>query len=458
MPASRRRAWLAAALAGLAWGAATPSLPGVALVWLGAAAGARAVTGQGDAGRGALLGLLWGWGFAGWVPGPWAEAGGEAGWAIRPALALLQAAAGAAVWSVAGAAQARGVGPGLALTLTWAAAAEPLAAALPLPILPANAPGASPITAWPAAVGGLTALCAVPVAAGALPPRAAAATLTAWITVGLALQAAPRGPATTPVALALPDVDPLDAARASTADARAARLRALVRQPAALVVTPETAWPLDPGRAGGAVAAAFHAAWPGDAPPTVLGVHDRDAATNTLLVVAEGARPDRFDKQHRVPLHERAVAGWGAAAFEAGQGPRTLSVAGLRLAPFLCYEDLFPSAWRDALRHDPDLLLAATNDAWTGDGPGSAWHLAATRVAALSTGRWALRPANGGHSAVLDALGRTVWSAAPRGAGRAAVVPVAPRHPALTGAGTSPWLALAALVLLARRPPAPARA
>ena len=77
------------------------------------------------------------------------------------------------------------------------------------------------------------------------------------------------------------------------------------------------------------------------------------------------------------------------------------------IAPFICYEILYPDlvAERSA---GADVLLTISNDAWFGTSAGPLQHFQMTRLRALETGRWLLRGTNNGVTAVVDPHGRVV--------------------------------------------------
>lgn len=102
--------------------------------------------------------------------------------------------------------------------------------------------------------------------------------------------------------------------------------------------------------------------------------------------------------------------------FSPGPGPVVFEVAGVALAPLICYELLFPDVVRRALRAGGTTIVNMTNDYWFGRGLEPQQHLALCRMCAFETGRPIIRATNTGISAVIDAGGavraRTqVWEA-----------------------------------------------
>ena len=82
-----------------------------------------------------------------------------------------------------------------------------------------------------------------------------------------------------------------------------------------------------------------------------------------------------------------------------------LAAGPLTIAPFICYEVLYPELVASR-SHDASVLLTVSNDAWFGTSNGPLQHFQMTRMRALETGRWLLRDTNNGVTAVVDDLGR----------------------------------------------------
>ncbi|MCS6947139.1 MAG: apolipoprotein N-acyltransferase, partial [Steroidobacteraceae bacterium] len=78
---------------------------------------------------------------------------------------------------------------------------------------------------------------------------------------------------------------------------------------------------------------------------------------------------------------------------------------GLLLAASICYEDAYGGAQLAALR-TATALVNVTNDAWFGRSTARYQHLQISRMRALEAGRYLVRAANDGVSAVIDSQGR----------------------------------------------------
>ena len=82
-----------------------------------------------------------------------------------------------------------------------------------------------------------------------------------------------------------------------------------------------------------------------------------------------------------------------------------LSAAGQQLGLTICYEDAFGSSQLAILR-EATLLINVTNNAWYGNSTAPHQHLQISRMRALEAGRYLIRSANDGITAVIDSHGR----------------------------------------------------
>ena len=138
--------------------------------------------------------------------------------------------------------------------------------------------------------------------------------------------------------------------------------------------------------------------------------------------VAESDAPDasfyRYDKHHLVPFGEFIppffrwfidLMNIPLGDFSRGALPQPPWVqAGQRIAPNICYEDLFGEELAVAFR-DPDtaptVLVNLSNIGWFGDTVAIDQHLQISRLRALELGRPMLRATNTGATAVIDHRG-----------------------------------------------------
>ncbi|MDP1907418.1 MAG: apolipoprotein N-acyltransferase, partial [Hyphomicrobium sp.] len=198
-----------------------------------------------------------------------------------------------------------------------------------------------------------------------------------------------------------------------------------------LIVWPEAAMPFRPLDTPAALTAIGEAVPDGahlvagllrveEVPPHATGRARR--VLNSLAAFDSRGQPTAlYDKTHLVPFGEYlpfqvALESIGLeqltrirGGFDVGPTPRPLvRIAGLPpFAPLICYEAIFPGAVVQTSER-PAALLNLTNDGWFGNTTGPRQHLHQTRVRAVEEGLPAIRSANNGISAVIDARGQTV--------------------------------------------------
>ena len=131
--------------------------------------------------------------------------------------------------------------------------------------------------------------------------------------------------------------------------------------------------------------------------------------TNAAVALTAG-QPQSYAKSHLVPFGEYVPPGfsWFLALmnipmsdFSAGaKRQEPLSIAGQRVMPNICYEDLFGE---EIIRALPaaTLLVNLSNTAWFGHSLAQPQHLQISQLRALETGRTMLRATNTGMTAVV---------------------------------------------------------
>lgn len=190
-----------------------------------------------------------------------------------------------------------------------------------------------------------------------------------------------------------------------------------------LVVWPEAAIPTLLEYVGEYLAAVKQAA-DAQGSTVLLGILRLPEGAETLaefqnIVIALTDERQIYVKRHLVPFGEffpvpDFIRSWirymnlpaeDAIPGDAGQPP--FDVAGERVAITICYEDVFGA---EQLHYLPDatLLVNVTNDGWFGDSIAPHQHLQIARVRAAEAGRYLLRAANTGVTAVIDPKGGLV--------------------------------------------------
>lgn len=145
---------------------------------------------------------------------------------------------------------------------------------------------------------------------------------------------------------------------------------------------------------------------------------DGRGAHNGLFLFTPGESEFQFvGKKHLVPFGEYVPA-WipflhklvpGIADFRPTADAGVLQLGGGRFGSLVCYEAIFPEQARQRAR-TAVVLVNVTNDAWYGVTPATWQHLQAARMRAVETGRYLLRAANTGVSAIIAPDGRVVNS------------------------------------------------
>ncbi|OYW94531.1 MAG: hypothetical protein B7Z23_03525 [Pseudomonadales bacterium 32-61-5] len=82
-----------------------------------------------------------------------------------------------------------------------------------------------------------------------------------------------------------------------------------------------------------------------------------------------------------------------------------LQAKGYSIAPFICYEVVYPE-FAASLAAQSDILLTVSNDAWFGRSIGPLQHLQMAQMRALEAGRWMIRATNNGVTVLIDPQGR----------------------------------------------------
>ncbi len=176
----------------------------------------------------------------------------------------------------------------------------------------------------------------------------------------------------------------------------------------------------------------------------------------------------RYDKRHLVPFGEfvpwgfrwfTRVMGIPLGDFDQGEvNPASMQVAGQRVAPNICYEDLFGEELAHRFANEPEaptIFANLSNIGWFGKTIAVNQHLNISRMRALEFERPMLRATNTGATAIIDHQGRVTAQLAPhqegvlqgRVQGRLGLTPYA-RWVSYAGLWPLGGLALAAFALV----------
>jgi apolipoprotein N-acyltransferase len=210
--------------------------------------------------------------------------------------------------------------------------------------------------------------------------------------------------------------------------------QALLAAPADLVMAPETSVPLslqqlDEFSPGYWQGLRRHFMQPGRAALVGVPLGDTDKGyTNSVAGLTEGLSPSggaqfqyRYDKEHLVPFGEFIPSGFRwftnlmnipLGDFERGvKVPASFAVGAQRLAPNICYEDLFGEElarrFNDS-QNAPTIFANVSNIGWFGPSTITVQHLHISRLRTLEFQRPMLRATNTGATAVIDHLGHVI--------------------------------------------------
>ncbi|WP_353234929.1 apolipoprotein N-acyltransferase [Diaphorobacter ruginosibacter] len=199
---------------------------------------------------------------------------------------------------------------------------------------------------------------------------------------------------------------------------------------ATLVVAPETAIPLLPKQlpSGYLDMVTERYVRPGGDQALLVGIPLGDFTngyTNSVLGFAPGQQPYEYDKHHLVPFGEfippffrwfTELMSIPLGDFNRGPvGQPSFLFQDQRIAPNICYEDLFGEELGARFVDPaaaPTLMVNLSNIGWFGDSLAIDQHLAISRLRALEFERPMVRATNTGATAVIDHRGQVTHSLA----------------------------------------------
>jgi apolipoprotein N-acyltransferase len=187
---------------------------------------------------------------------------------------------------------------------------------------------------------------------------------------------------------------------------------------AALVVAPETAIPLLPQQLPEGYLQGLVEHFQSGGQAALVGIplgSYEEGYTNSVIGVKPGAPMYRFDKHHLVPFGEfiPPLFRWFTdllhiplGDFNRGAvGQPSFAWQGQRLAPNICYEDLFGEELAARFREPaaaPTIFVNMSNIGWFGNTIAIDQHLQISRMRALEFDRPVIRATNTGATAIVD--------------------------------------------------------
>jgi apolipoprotein N-acyltransferase len=196
-----------------------------------------------------------------------------------------------------------------------------------------------------------------------------------------------------------------------------------------LVLAPETALPLLPEDLPAGYWASLRAHFDAGPVHALFGMPLGDAVggyTNSAVGLAPGGRQYRYDKHHLVPFGEFIPLGfrWFVDLMKMPLGDfnrgvvaaPSFQVRELRVAPNICYEDLFGEDLAAGFvdpHAAPHVLANLSNIGWFGQSVAVQQHLQISRLRALELQRPMLRATNTGATVIIDHQGTVTHALEP---------------------------------------------
>ena len=93
-----------------------------------------------------------------------------------------------------------------------------------------------------------------------------------------------------------------------------------------------------------------------------------------------------------------------------GESAVVVDTGDFKVGTFICYESVVPHIIRENTEQGAELLVMVTNDSWFGDSAALTQHLSHAKLRACENGRYVLRAANTGITAVISPTGEVLCS------------------------------------------------
>ncbi|MDP4133911.1 MAG: apolipoprotein N-acyltransferase, partial [Bacillota bacterium] len=150
-------------------------------------------------------------------------------------------------------------------------------------------------------------------------------------------------------------------------------------------------------------------------------LYEKDSSTYTALYLFDSDKKYTYFKRHLVPFGEY-VPGYNIAhrlfptlldnlyftgALTPGLDSKPLNSKNLSLGCIVCFDSIFPSYTRETVSKGSNVLCISTNDSWFSGNAGEV-HLKHSILRSVETGRYAIRSASTGISAIIDDKGHVL--------------------------------------------------
>ncbi|MEO0151095.1 MAG: apolipoprotein N-acyltransferase [candidate division WOR-3 bacterium] len=156
--------------------------------------------------------------------------------------------------------------------------------------------------------------------------------------------------------------------------------------------------------------------------PILMGnvrVEDKNFYNSALLIDTVGKIVDYYDKVHIVPFGENLPfyeylpdfirnLDLGQGNYSKGKAFKPINFKNYKIGVMICYESIFPEISRSFIKNNAQLLFVITNDGWFGPSAGPIEHYLFSRLRAIETGKYIVRSAKTGISAIIDDKGNVI--------------------------------------------------
>lgn len=157
----------------------------------------------------------------------------------------------------------------------------------------------------------------------------------------------------------------------------------------------------------------------------LLGTFTEDRSEETynsmIMVYADGTVSDTvYSKRHLVPFGEYIpledffrtlvppLADLVQANVQSGDSAAVWNEEFGSVGALICFDSIYETLALDSVRNGAQLLTISTNDSWFFDSAAGRMHVAQAQLRAVETGRWVVRAASTGISAVITSTGEIV--------------------------------------------------
>ena len=97
----------------------------------------------------------------------------------------------------------------------------------------------------------------------------------------------------------------------------------------------------------------------------------------------------------------------GHISFSEGKKQENIRLKNLNILPLICYEIIFPELVQTS-SNNTNLIINISEDGWFGNSVGPHQHFAHSILRSVEYGKYTLRSANNGISAIIDPTGATI--------------------------------------------------